>query len=428
MTPESAISVDMLHRYLNELEIRLVCFDLGINYSSLPASSKATQIQALVKFCEDQAILGQLQSVVRSRRPDIRFNEPTSSQSSRVRVEFIIPADILKLTTTKWSKVLVQIIASCLHIQEDCIHVLLEGSETGNTSRLILGMARPVAERLVTSFVGCRGQAYHILKTGLNVKSVRIIDRVPDQSQTLVARSTARVHGAMRLALYLSISICLFLAAWILTSWRYPDGGPHALFTALLAASPGVVAWGAIPFIAAKFMERIHHMDGWERSLKYFSLSIFGPLVRNNPYIFIQEGGTRIPGSQVKLLPQGRPMLPGPGGPCTLIIFNDSAVVLERSGHYTAIMLPGVYSIGRFERIHQIVDLRPQSHKCDARVMTRDGIPLNVKVTATYQIRWLGEPTVDKPYPVDADAVLKAAESLGCVPNQGWPVPLEDMV
>jgi regulator of protease activity HflC (stomatin/prohibitin superfamily) len=413
MASQSTVISDILDMCLNEVELRMVCFDLGIDYALLAGASKTARCQILVKFCETGFILGQLESVIKAHRPDIPLSTLASAQNSRVKVEFFVRADILKFAAPNQTEMLVKSIASCFHVPKDDIHVLLVGSDGKSTTRLVLGMARPVAEGLVVSFARRRGKAYHILNSGLNVQSVRISEQPPGLWQKPAAWQHLRLRGAMRLALYLSIFLFLLLAARTLVLWRYPEGGPKVLLSAVLAALPGLVTWCALPLIGARFMQRIHGIDGWQVNLRYLSLCVFGSLLRSNPYIFVQEGKVKIPESQTRLLPQGKPMSPGPGGPCKLVVFSDSAVVLERAGRYTDVVLPSVYDIGRFERIQQIIDLRPQSHESEARVMTRDGIPLNVKVRATYHICWRGEPTIGRPYPVDPDAVFRAAESLG---------------
>jgi regulator of protease activity HflC (stomatin/prohibitin superfamily) len=70
---------------------------------------------------------------------------------------------------------------------------------------------------------------------------------------------------------------------------------------------------------------------------------------------------------------------------------------------------PSVYTAGRFEKIQQVIDLRPQTRTTTASLITRDGIPVKVEVGATFRIRWRGEPTARVPYPADPDALLQAA-------------------
>jgi regulator of protease activity HflC (stomatin/prohibitin superfamily) len=101
------------------------------------------------------------------------------------------------------------------------------------------------------------------------------------------------------------------------------------------------------------------------------------------------------------------------GGPAKLIIQTDSAVVLERYGQITRIEGPGIVFLERFERIREILDLRPQtrSETPSARIVyTKDGIPVEAEITVRFQLRH-GPPTPEKPYPVDPDALETATKA-----------------
>jgi regulator of protease activity HflC (stomatin/prohibitin superfamily) len=165
--------------------------------------------------------------------------------------------------------------------------------------------------------------------------------------------------------------------------------------------------WMALLAILTRFMQIIYHLSPRRPAFEYLFLSLFGPLLFRYPFVFISEGQVD---DKSKRLPQGDP--DGPGGPCLYIIFNDSAVVLERGGRRIGIVGPSVYTAGRYEKIYQTLDLRPQTRSTTAAVITRDGIPLKTQVGVTFRIRWRGEPTAKLPYPADPDALVQAAASL----------------
>lgn len=81
------------------------------------------------------------------------------------------------------------------------------------------------------------------------------------------------------------------------------------------------------------------------------------------------------------------------GGPGVLVVRPGNAVVLERGGETTRIVGPGVHRLRRFETVKRpskakgIIDLRPQEDATmAAKVLTKDGIPLDVQVSQGWQI------------------------------------------
>ena len=102
------------------------------------------------------------------------------------------------------------------------------------------------------------------------------------------------------------------------------------------------------------------------------------------------------------------------GGPGLLVIYNDNAVIIEQSGRLKRVLRPGYKRIERFERIWEIVDLRPQHWVYTVSALTRDSIPISCDADVTFKIddRVDGipiEPTDEMPYPFTEAAVLKAA-------------------
>jgi regulator of protease activity HflC (stomatin/prohibitin superfamily) len=75
-----------------------------------------------------------------------------------------------------------------------------------------------------------------------------------------------------------------------------------------------------------------------------------------------------------------------------LVVKPGNAVVLERGGTTTRILGPGVHTLQRFEvikRPHQgkgIIDLRPQQGNATVRTLTKDGIPIDIHVSQSWQI------------------------------------------
>lgn len=99
----------------------------------------------------------------------------------------------------------------------------------------------------------------------------------------------------------------------------------------------------------------------------------------NYPYQIVEDGKVTVtkPGGILRFI----------GGPGIVVIKPGNAVAFERGGTVTRIEGPGVARTVAFERIKQVVDLRPQWDTIEADdVQTRDGIPLRLKAGVGYQI------------------------------------------
>jgi len=102
------------------------------------------------------------------------------------------------------------------------------------------------------------------------------------------------------------------------------------------------------------------------------------------------------------------------GGPGNVTIFNDSAVFLERFGRFTRVAGPGKVFLRRFERIREVMDLRPQERNSVAKAVTKDGIPVDAEVQVRFQLARppasLVAPTPDVPHPVYEWALVRAGQ------------------
>ncbi len=76
------------------------------------------------------------------------------------------------------------------------------------------------------------------------------------------------------------------------------------------------------------------------------------------------------------------------GGPGVLVINPGHVVVTVRRGNVSQILGHGVYRLHRLEKIKKIVDVSPQWKTFwTDNILTRDGIPLRVKLGVGYQIK-----------------------------------------
>jgi len=187
----------------------------------------------------------------------------------------------------------------------------------------------------------------------------------------------------------------------------------------LVGTVPGLTGLAIIWVTSTAFVRDVYNIPDWRSALGYVRLLLFG----------------YAPLSLLDLLPLGMPLFPYPhlivrdgqiggeykdtplarfGGPGNAIIFNDSAVVLERFGRLTRVAGPGRVFLRRFERIREVLDLRPQERSSVAKALTKDGIPVQTEVQVRFQLarpptRLVGS-RPDIPYPVYEWALVQAGQ------------------
>ncbi|KAA0272121.1 MAG: hypothetical protein DCC59_07650 [Chloroflexi bacterium] len=103
------------------------------------------------------------------------------------------------------------------------------------------------------------------------------------------------------------------------------------------------------------------------------------------------------------------------GGPILLIVFDGSALYLERGNRFSRVVGPGISFLERHETVKYAVDLRnkvKEAAEHDISVWTKDGITVKLKARIAYRI---GDPqklkdTPNLIHPYDPEAVKKAIE------------------
>lgn len=163
---------------------------------------------------------------------------------------------------------------------------------------------------------------------------------------------------------------------------------------------PALAVMAFTLYLAGVFLHRVYDLESWREGVGFLLRSRFGPL-SFSPWVKVSEG--QVTGAKT-------PVLSRAGGPGNLVVYNDSAVVLEKRGRLTRVEGKGFPSLDAFEKIYDVVDLRPKRYVYTVSAMSREGILVKWDVEVRYQIEGGGKlPTPDEPFPFSEEAVLRAA-------------------
>ncbi|HEY88286.1 MAG TPA: hypothetical protein G4N98_00945 [Thermoflexia bacterium] len=139
--------------------------------------------------------------------------------------------------------------------------------------------------------------------------------------------------------------------------------------------------------MAVHFVRAFYQVKTSDAAAGFLFRRVFGQLSMR-PFVVVKGGQVTLGDALVEKI----------GGPATLIVYADSAVVLEQAGRLTRIFRgPETLKLKPFERIWDTLDLRPQSWPFEVNARTKDGIPIKYEANVQFQID-AGE-----------EAVLKAA-------------------
>ncbi|MCU0520008.1 MAG: SPFH domain-containing protein [Anaerolineae bacterium] len=136
--------------------------------------------------------------------------------------------------------------------------------------------------------------------------------------------------------------------------------------------------------------------------------------------VFGSETYTSVPGLRVqagRLDLDGPPIAHSVGGPARLSIDLHNVVVTSQLGKLHRILGAGLHTLAPFERVWDVVDLRPQRRTVTVGFVTRDGIPATCQVSIVCRVAPPGYITATDagalppgpPFSYDEDAVLKVA-------------------
>jgi hypothetical protein len=167
--------------------------------------------------------------------------------------------------------------------------------------------------------------------------------------------------------------------------------------------APGVVAVLAVLLLATRFVQRLYGLDSFGEARALVNRCLFG-LWSFRPWLRTSGG-----------VPEGdhNHILLRVGGPGHLVVYNDTAVVLERGGQFTRVEYKGFPRVHALERVYQLIDLRLLRHVHTVHAMSKEGIPIACDVDISLQIENEDKvPTEDTPYPASEVQVFKAATAM----------------
>jgi regulator of protease activity HflC (stomatin/prohibitin superfamily) len=163
---------------------------------------------------------------------------------------------------------------------------------------------------------------------------------------------------------------------------------------------PGLVTLGVLSFLSADFVKAVYGLKTRSQGFDFVKRRLFGTS-GFRPFLRIAGG---------KLEVDDKNPLVRTGGPCGLIVYNDSAAILEKAGRLTRVVKNGFPKLEPFEKVWDVVDLRPHRWVYDVSAMSKDGISVTCQADVTLQIDDGGQaPSRDEPYPATEQAIFWAA-------------------
>lgn len=214
---------------------------------------------------------------------------------------------------------------------------------------------------------------------------------------------------------FLAFTVALFVIFYFVSP-PTEHAGRYLLNLFLLSAAFGAyltIAFSTVLYVLApQFLEQLYDLsreDAQQLSFHLFAgLSIDPP---RRPLLRIQEGHTLPDGPLVMYMDKV-------GGPGYLSIAHDSAVVTGRLGKLRRVLGPGFYRAEPFEKVWDVIDLRPQRRSLHVEFMTTDGIPACCDVEIRFQVAGPNradfsypheENIPPQPFPFDPAVILKLA-------------------
>jgi len=170
----------------------------------------------------------------------------------------------------------------------------------------------------------------------------------------------------------------------------------------LLNMLPSLVAVVVVCWLAASFVRSLYGLKSTKEGWSFLVYCLIGR-PKFSPFLLVAEGAIRQDEDHA---------LRRVGGPCGIVVYNDSAVVMEKNGKLGRVLGPGLDQLDPFEKVWDVIDLRPKRWEFAVNAMTQEGIPVTCNADISFKINDGDQKsTREKPYPMTEKAVLKAATS-----------------
>lgn len=166
-----------------------------------------------------------------------------------------------------------------------------------------------------------------------------------------------------------------------------PDlfGWLRFLASLVFYALPALLAMAFVMGRAVQFMNALYGLKQPASSHRHVVSMMFGVM---SSALRVTEGQLdREPGNAAAELI---------GGPAWLTVADLSAAVIERGGGFSRVVGPGFTFLLPHERVRGAIDLHQQHRPVTEKVMTKDGIPVEVVVDLIFRI-------TDRPMPGESD-------------------------
>jgi hypothetical protein len=147
---------------------------------------------------------------------------------------------------------------------------------------------------------------------------------------------------------------------------------PSIIVLTLAFIAIGLHVYFQVQFLLARYAGDLHDLDSDDA--RYLILRLLFGLCEyppKSPVLVVQVGRTA---------PDGPEVIHKVGGPAHLSIAPGNIVVTSRLGILHRVLIPGFHDLDPFERVWDVLDLRPQRRSITVEFMTRDGIPASTDV------------------------------------------------
>ncbi len=182
------------------------------------------------------------------------------------------------------------------------------------------------------------------------------------------------VVGALFLAFAASLPIVLWSEAGY--TIQASDEANFLILVVGFGVALAISAWQMVR-VLRQYVQDLHDVSAEEAAGLVAHLIFGAGLSVGAPVLRVRAGQTDL---------DGPPIVYKIGGPAKLNVDLNNVVVTSRLGTLRRILGPGLHDLEPFERVWDVVDLRPQRRTLTVEFVTRDGIPALCQATLVCRI------------------------------------------